>query len=249
MAARFTFAAILVAIPLLCAPTAAVALSALPPPPGVAAAQVLDPLGGEVVGVAAPITIAFAGPIVDRASVERSVRIMSTRPVPGHFDWLDDRHVQWSPDEFWPAHSDVTVLVGSARTEFSVGDALVAYADRWSHTFTVSLNGVVVQTMPASMGKPGYETPYGTFPVIEKFAAMVMDSSTYGVPITAPEGYRVDVQYAVRITWGGVFVHAAPWSVNQQGVANVSHGCINLSTANAKWFYDRAKKGDPVVVE
>ena len=128
------------------------------------------------------------------------------------------------------------------------GDAFVAVADVSMHQFVVSINDQVVQTMPASLGKPGYETPIGTFPVIEKFREMVMDSSTLGVPIDSPEGYRLDVEYAVRITWGGVFVHAAPWSVGQQGRANVSHGCINLSTQNAKWFYDNAKKGDPVIV-
>lgn len=30
------------------------------------------------------------------------------------------------------------------------------------------------------------------------------------------------------------FVHAAPWSVAQQGSSNVSHGCINLSPDNAQ---------------
>lgn len=43
-------------------------------------------------------------------------------------------------------------------------------------------------------------------------------------------------------------MHAAPWSVNSQGFENVSHGCINLSTENARWFYDNAKIGDPVIV-
>ncbi|HEY5854533.1 MAG TPA: L,D-transpeptidase [Aldersonia sp.] len=253
MAARLALAAIMAAIPLLCASAASVAgtLSALPPPAPVGAlgARVLDPAAGDVVGIAQPILISFAGPIADRASLERSVVITSTRPVSGRFDWLDDRHVQWLPDGFWPAHTDVSVQVASARTEFDVGDALVAVADTSTHQVVVSINDQVVRTMPASMGKPGYETPLGTFPVIEKFRAMVMDSSTYGVPIDAPEGYRIDVEYAVRITWGGVFVHAAPWSVSQQGRANVSHGCINLNTQNAKWFYDNAKKGDPVIVQ
>lgn len=128
------------------------------------------------------------------------------------------------------------------------GDSMVAVANVSTHQFTVSVGDQVVMTMPASFGKPGYETPLGTFYVSEKFRSMVMDSSTYGVPVDSPEGYRLDVEYAVRITWGGIFVHAAPWSVDSQGYANVSHGCINLSTENAKWFFDNVEVGDPVIV-
>ena len=43
-------------------------------------------------------------------------------------------------------------------------------------------------------------------------------------------------------------MHAAPWSVNQQGVSNVSHGCLNVSTANGKYFYDNFPIGSPIVV-
>jgi hypothetical protein len=46
----------------------------------------------------------------------------------------------------------------------------------------------------------------------------------------------------------GIFYHSAPWSVGSQGKRNVSHGCINLSTENAKWLMDTSKKGDLVTV-
>ncbi len=128
------------------------------------------------------------------------------------------------------------------------GGTVSAVANVSTHQFTVSIDGQPVRTMPASMGKPGHETPLGTFRVLEKFRDMVMDSSTYGVPIDSPEGYRLYVEYAVRITWGGIFVHAAPWSVESQGIENVSHGCINLSPANAQWFYENVQIGDLVTV-
>ncbi len=208
----------------------------------------LSPASGQVVGIAHPVVVRFASPVSDRALAEQGVRIMPSTPVPGQFSWIDDRTVQWTPEHFWPAHTRVTVEAAGARSQFQVGDALVAVANTTTHQFTVSINDQVVQTMPASMGKPGYETPLGTFPVIEQFRDMIMDSSTYGVPIDSEEGYRLYVEYATRITWGGIFVHAAPWSVNSQGFENVSHGCINLSTENAQWFYDNAKIGDPVIV-
>jgi lipoprotein-anchoring transpeptidase ErfK/SrfK len=66
--------------------------------------------------------------------------------------------------------------------------------------------------------------------------------------VDAPGGYRTDVQFATRISNNGEFVHAAPWSVGQQGSSNVSHGCINLSTDRAQWFYDFSQPGDVVEV-
>ena len=77
---------------------------------------------------------------------------------------------------------------------------------------------------------------------------MVMDSRTIGIPLNDPDGYKLTVNYAVRITWGGVYVHSAPWSVGSQGYANVSHGCINLSPDNAAWYFNQVGIGDPVVV-
>ena len=77
---------------------------------------------------------------------------------------------------------------------------------------------------------------------------MYMDSSTYGVPVDSPEGYRTYVEYAIRMCFDGIFVHAAPWSVAQQGKSNVSHGCINVSTENGKWAFDNFPTGTPIVV-
>ena len=107
----------------------------------------------------------------------------------------------------------------------------------------------VVAMVVVSMGKTGHDTPNGTYYVLEKFPSIVMDSATYGVPSTSAQGYKLTVQNAVRIDNSGNFVHSAPWSVADQGKRNVSHGCINLSAANAQWFYDNFGSGDPVVVK
>ena len=117
------------------------------------------------------------------------------------------------------------------------------------HTFTVSIDGQVVRTMPASMGKPKHPTPIGSFTALEKQSSVVMDSRTIGIPLNDPEGYRLTVADAVRVTWGGVYVHSAPWSVASQGNANVSHGCINLSPDNAAWYFNTVNIGDPIVVQ
>lgn len=246
--ARLAVVAILAATPVLGAGAAVSAGTIGIAPPGGPRVATLTPAGGAEVGIAQPVTVRFEEPVTDRAAAERSVTIVPAVPVAGGFRWLDDRQVQWVPDGYWPGHTAVTVLAGGTRTQFRTGDEFVAVANLSTHQFTVSIDGEVVRTMPASMGKPGYETPTGTFPVLEKFRDLVMDSSTYGVPIDAPEGYRIDTEYAVRLTWSGIFVHAAPWSVDSQGYENVSHGCINLSTENAAWYYDNVEIGDPVVI-
>jgi lipoprotein-anchoring transpeptidase ErfK/SrfK len=112
---------------------------------------------------------------------------------------------------------------------------------------TVRRNGRVLRVMKASMGRPEFATRNGTFVVLEKHRRRIMDSATVNLPPGTP-AYRTAVEHAVRITNSGTFTHGAPWSVRDQGVRNVSHGCINLSPENAKWFYENAKRGDVVHV-
>ncbi|MGV9301423.1 L,D-transpeptidase, partial [Amycolatopsis sp. NPDC003676] len=168
--------------------------------------------------------------------------------APGHFYWTGDKQVRWKPNEFWPANTDVTVVAGGTTSSFRIGDAFIASVDDNTKMITVTVNGEVVKEMPTSLGKKGYETPNGTYIVGERFEKMTMDSSTYGVPVTDPEGYKLEVEYATRISNSGIFVHAAPWSVGQQGYSNASHGCLNVSTENAKWFLENSRRGDAVVV-
>jgi lipoprotein-anchoring transpeptidase ErfK/SrfK len=103
--------------------------------------------------------------------------------------------------------------------------------------------------MPASMGKSKFPTPTGTFAALEKQSVVIMDSRTIGIPLDDPEGYKLTVNDAVRVTWGGIYVHSAPWSVGSQGYSNVSHGCINLGPDNAAWYYDTVNIGDPIIVQ
>jgi lipoprotein-anchoring transpeptidase ErfK/SrfK len=204
---------------------------------------------GETVGVAHPVTVTFAGPITNRPGAERAIAFTSPATPGGKFSWLNDHVVQWHPDGFWPAHSTISVTAGGAKTNFQTGAAVVGVADIDAHTFTVSMDGQVLREMPASMGKPRFPTPVGTFSVIRKEAVVVMDSRTIGIPLDDPEGYKLTVENAVRITNGGVYVHSAPWSTGSQGYANVSHGCINLSPDNAAWYFDMVSVGDPVIVQ
>jgi lipoprotein-anchoring transpeptidase ErfK/SrfK len=210
-----------------------------------------NPTNGSKVGAAKPIYINFARPIADRALAQAAVHISSVPPVPGRFYWTSDTQLRWRPQDFWPAGTVVNIDAGGTKSSFTVPEQLVATIDDATHQMTVSRNGKVEKTIPVSMGMSGggHATPNGTYYVLEKFPTIVMDSSTYGVPVDSANGYKLNVQLAVRIDNSGNFVHSAPWSVADQGKRNVSHGCINISPDNAKWFYDNFGSGDAIVVK
>ena len=225
--------------------------AAIAPPnplPGAAGIASIQPANGAVVGVAHPVIVTFTGPVNDRAGTERAIRITAPNHITGRFDWVENNVVQWIPDGYWPAHSHVGVTVHALSTGFDTGDQLVGVASISQHTFTVSQNGEVLRTMPASMGKPTRPTPMGNYTALSKERTVRMDSRTIGIPLSSPEGYDIVASYAVRVTWSGVYVHSAPWSVDSQGYANVSHGCINLSPDNAAWYFNTVHIGDPINV-
>lgn len=209
----------------------------------------VQPVNGQTVGVAHPIVVTFSKPVADRAGAEQSIMVTSPQHLSGRFEWRSDTVVAWTPDQYWPAHSQISLMAGGVKRNFGTGAVVLGVASTSAHTFTVSIDGVVMRQMPASMGKPKFATPLGSFSVLEKFNSMVMDSRTIGIPLSDPEGYKLTVVNAVRITWGGVFVHSAPWSTGSQGYANVSHGCINLSPDNAAWYFNQVSLGDPVIVK
>ncbi len=209
-----------------------------------------NPVNGSMVGVAKPIYINFAVPIANRKMAEDAIHISSVPPVPGRFYWTSDTQVRWRPQDFWPSNTVVTIDAAGTKSTFRTGDYLVATIDDSTKQMEIMRNGKLEKTFPVSMGRAGkYATKNGTYYVLEKFADIVMDSSTYGVPVNSAEGYKLEVEDAVRIDNSGIFVHSAPWSVGSQGESNVSHGCINLSPANAQWFYDNFGSGDPVVIK
>jgi lipoprotein-anchoring transpeptidase ErfK/SrfK len=208
-----------------------------------------NPLNGSMVGVAKPIIINFQRPIANRPMAEQAIHISSNPPVPGRFYWMSDTQVRWRPQDFWPANTIVTIDASGTKSWFRTGESLVATIDNETLQMEIMRDGKLEKTFPVSMGKKGHDTKNGTYYVLEKFADLVMDSSTYGVPVDSADGYKLKVQDAVRIDNSGAFVHSAPWSVGSQGSSNVSHGCINLSPANAQWFFDNFGSGDPVVIK
>ncbi|WP_082966653.1 Ig-like domain-containing protein [Mycobacterium sp. 852002-51163_SCH5372311] len=222
----------------------------------------VNPSDGEVVGIGQPVAIRFDENIANRMAAQKAITITTNPPVEGAFYWLNNREVRWRPEHYWKPGTTVDVAVNTygvdlgdgmfgednVKTHFTIGDEVIATADDNTKMVTVRINGEVVKTMPTSMGKNSTPTANGIYIVGARFKHIIMDSSTYGVPVNSPNGYRTDVDWATQISYSGIFVHSAPWSVGAQGNTNTSHGCLNVSPSNAVWFYEHVKRGDIVEV-
>ncbi|MGW4034495.1 L,D-transpeptidase [Streptomyces sp. NPDC004838] len=220
---------------------------------------------GSTVGVALPVSIVFNKPIHDKAAVERGLKVTASPAVPGAWSWMKDRNgkdrVDYRPQAYWQPGTKVTLnmnldgvdagggLFGTQtrKIDFTIGRSVVSTVDVVKKTITVSENGKKLRTLPISAGKKGFETWNGTMVVLSKVPTIRMNSATVG--IFGPEAYDLgDVKWDVQLTPSGTYAHAAPWNAGKFGRVNGSHGCIGMSTADAKWFYDQVRYGDPVTV-
>ena len=223
----------------------------------------LLPAENEVVGIGQPVAVQFDEDVPDRHAAQDAIKITTDPPVEGAFYWVNNREVRWRPEHFWAPGTRVSVDVntygkdlgngvisdGEIHSGFSIGDPMIFTADDNTKTVTVEKNGQVVRSMPTSMGKASDPTDNGVYIISDRFDQIIMDSTTFGVAATGPNGYRTPVDYATRMSYSGIFMHSAPWSVGQQGYSNTSHGCLNLSPSDAQWVYENAKRGDIAIVK
>ncbi len=222
-------------------------------------------LGRDVYGVGEPLTVQLSEAVTDpaaRQAVERGLTVVSTPAVTGAWHWVDGKNLHFRPRDYWPAGAavrltfdtqnrpiDGTLFGGAPATvAFHTGDRVEAVIDAEAHQLTFKRNGEVVDTIPVTTGKPGFSTRNGVKVVLGQERVVQMKSETIGIAQGSSESYDLKVEWATRVTWSGEYVHAAPWSVSSQGVANVSHGCTGMSTDNAKWFYEQTRVGDIVQV-
>ncbi|MDX6310103.1 MAG: hypothetical protein QOI06_3149 [Nocardioidaceae bacterium] len=224
----------------------------------------VSPLQGQVVGIGMPVVVTFDVPVTDRAEVQKYMSVTSTPAQVGSWHWVSSTEVHWRPKTYWKPGTKVDVKLNlngvnagngiygqlSRDIHFTIGKSLLIRASVATDKLRVVEAGRVVRTIPITGGKPGgFQTRSGIKLVSQKYPSIDMNSATVGIDPNGPEGYNIaNVQYAMRVTNSGEFLHAAPWSVYAQGHYNVSHGCIGMSTANAQWLYNLTPVGTPVVV-
>ncbi|GAA4712550.1 Ig-like domain-containing protein [Pseudonocardia yuanmonensis] len=214
------------------------------------------------VGVGQPIVVRFDHAIADRAAAEKALTVTSSPAQPGGWYWISDTEVHYRPQQYWKPGTTLTVRADLYGVDLGAGtygstdrtmtvkvhDAWVAKADGASEQMQIFDDGQLVKTMNISLGAPGFPSHTGPHVISDKQPSIVMDSCTYGVCEGQPGYYKEKVDLDLRISDDGEFVHSAPWSVGQQGNANVSHGCVNLAPADARWFYDHFGIGDVVEI-
>ena len=207
---------------------------------------------GKSYGVGMPIILSFSAPITDKRAVERSLQIWTSKRVVGAWYWDGDKTLYFRPRDYWPSQTTVR-FVGhldgvdgghgaygdhTLTQHFQIGDSLIAVASTLEHRVKIYRDKKLFGDWPISTGKPGDDTPNGTYLTMDKANPEEMIGP----------GYDIEVPWSVRFTLSGDFMHDAFWSVNDQGFANVSHGCVNMSPANAKTYYNLAVQGDPVTI-
>ncbi|HTF46489.1 MAG TPA: Ig-like domain-containing protein, partial [Pseudonocardia sp.] len=218
--------------------------------------------GQSSVGVGQPLVVKFDHPVSDKASAERALKVTTSPEQSGSWYWISPSEVHYRAATYWK--SGTTILLNANMFGVDLGkgtfgqtnrsetihvhDSWLAKADGKSETMQIFHNGSLVNTMPISLGSPGHPSHSGPHVISDKQPSIIMDSCTYGVCQGDPGYYKEKVDLDERISNDGEFVHAAPWSVGQQGSDNVSHGCVNLSPTNAQWFFDHFNVGDVVEI-
>jgi lipoprotein-anchoring transpeptidase ErfK/SrfK len=170
----------------------------------------------------------------------------------GAWYWDGDKTLYFRPRDYWPPHTTVRFTghldgvdgghgmygVHTLTQHFEIGRSLIAVASTRAHHVRIYRDGKLFGNWPISTGKPGDDTPNGTYLTMDKANPEEM----------VGPGYDIEVPWSVRFTLSGNFMHDAFWSVGEQGFENVSHGCVNMSPANAETYYKLAGFGDPVTI-
>ena len=227
---------------------------------------------GATYGVGMVVVARFDEPIDNKANAERHLVVTTNPPVAGSWNWIDDQTAHWRPEKYYTPGTSVTVAANLYGTplgdglygeedehvSFKIGDSHVSIADDNTKQVSVFDNGKLVRSMPTSMGMGGTETiggttlsfwtPPGVYTVMDKANPVIMDSSTFGLPINSRLGYRETIPWATRISMDGIYLHQLNATVWAQGNTDTSHGCLNLNSDNAQWFYNFSVPGDVVEI-
>jgi lipoprotein-anchoring transpeptidase ErfK/SrfK len=213
-------------------------------------------------GVGMPVVVEFSPGVkkADRAAVQKRMFVTATPAQPGVWSWTaSGTQAYYRGPQFWRPGTTlkVRIALGGAPTgagrygdrdrsaTAKIGRRFEMKVDNATKKMTVLENGNAVRTMPVSLGKPSTPSSSGTMVVMDKLAETVFDTTAE----LGSAGYRTEIQYAQRLTWSGQYIHSAPWSTGAQGHRNVSHGCVNVSPANARWLFGKTLIGDPVTVK
>jgi lipoprotein-anchoring transpeptidase ErfK/SrfK len=220
------------------------------------------------IGIGMPLRVEFKDdndnpqeiPEEHRAEVERRMIVRADPPQPGSWYWVSGAEVHYRPQEFWLPGTQINYRLATGglpvgegwylrndlNVNTTVGESVLMEVDASSRQMTVTVDGDVARTIPVSLGRSDFPSSSGTFVIMEKFPETVFDTREE----LGDEGYVVDIEFAMRLTYRGEFIHATVRSGEELGTENVTHGCINMSRDNAEWLFGVTHSwGDPVIIE
>ncbi|TAM91672.1 MAG: hypothetical protein EPN43_03825 [Jatrophihabitans sp.] len=229
------------------------------------------PGDGTTVGVGMPIIAHFNQKITDAAAFAKAVTVtVNGQPANGawYFEYSDPAagypmEAHYREQAYWPAHARIHVdfatqgvsagkglaFDDSLTLDYSTGPANLLTADDSTHTLTVMSDGQLWGAFQISLGAPNTPTLRGVKVIMEKGA---------DIPMRGPGYYDPHVKFTQRLTYGGEYLHSAPWNCapstgpgcagpqNNIGRADTSNGCTNLRPADAQKLYDFLEVGDVV---
>ncbi|MFF0116435.1 L,D-transpeptidase [Streptomyces prasinus] len=226
------------------------------------------PEDGSKVGVGMPFSLRFTRGITSPEDVEKAIRITTEPPVEVEGHWFGNDRLDFRPEKYWKAGTEVTVDLNldgvegrpgvygeqSKKVSFTIGRSQVSVVDAKKHTMKVERDGKVIKTIPITAGAPGTETWNGKMVVSERLKVTRMNGETVGF---GGEYDIKDVPHAMRLSTSGTFIHGNYWGGGAFGNYNASHGCIGLRdtrggwdrTAPGSWFFENTMIGDVVVVK
>ena len=150
--------------------------------------------------------------------------------------------------------ANASPVVPSASGVAGSGEATnagLARAGRWVDVNLSTLRasamqgGQVVFTVRVNTGKPGWETPVGSFPIMRKTPSTTMRSQ----PSWSDQYVVPNVPWVMYFTKYGHALHGNYWvPASWFGTRNTSHGCVGMSPSDAKKFYDFTSVGTMVVI-
>ncbi|MEU9121953.1 Ig-like domain-containing protein [Streptomyces sp. NPDC048506] len=226
-----------------------------------------SPESDATVGTGLIFSMTFNRPVVDRAAVERAVRVTARPGVEVAAHWFGHRRLDFRPRDRWRPGTEITaqVRLRGVRTgpntygtqhrtvHYRVGRDQISFIDAARHTLTVQRDGRVRAVLPITAGNAEHPTYNGRMVIMERQSVTRMDGRTVGF---GGEYDIADVPHAMRLTRSGTFLHGNYWARPQVfGGSNTSHGCVGLRDIRggapgtpAGWFFGQSIVGDTVVV-
>ena len=111
----------------------------------------------QTYGVGMPIMLTFSEPITNRAAVERSLQLTTSKPVVGAWYWDGNEHLDFRPENYWPAGTQVSLtghlagvegatgMYGAANLtqSFTIGESVIAVTSATAHESKIYINGAL----------------------------------------------------------------------------------------------------------